>query len=60
MHLLSGWKLNNSINNIHERALRLVYKDYISSFDDLLAKDNTFKIYQRNLQKLAIEFCKVK
>ena len=52
-------KLKNRINNIHERALRLVYKDYISSFDDLLAKDNSFKIYQRNLQKLAIEFYKV-
>ena len=33
-------KLNNRINKIHERALRLVYKDYTSSFDDLLAKDN--------------------
>ena len=53
-------KLNNRINKIHERALRLVYKDYISSFDDLLAKDNSFKIHQRNLQKLAIEIFKVK
>ena len=42
-------KLNNRINKIHERALRLVYKDYISSFDDLLAKDNSFKIHHRNL-----------
>ena len=48
-------KLNNRINNIHERALRLVYKDYTSSFDDLLATDNSFKIHPRNLQKLAIE-----
>ena len=48
-------KLNSRINNIHERALRLVYKDYTSSFDDLLATDNSFKIHQRNLQKLAIE-----
>ena len=53
-------KLNNRINKIHERALRLVYKDYTSSFDDLLAKDNSFKIHQRNLQKLAIEIFKVK
>ena len=42
------------------KELRLVYKDYISSFDDLLAKDNSFKIHQRNLQKLAIEIFKVK
>ena len=53
-------KLNNRINKIHERALRLVYKDYISFFDDLLAKKNSFKIHQRNLQKLAIQICKVK
>ena len=53
-------KLNNRINNIHERALRLVYKDYTSSFDDLLATDNSFKIHQKNLQKLAIEIFKVK
>ena len=53
-------KLNNRINKIDERALRLVYKDYTSSFDDLLAKDNSFKIHQRNLQKLAIEIFKVK
>ena len=53
-------KVNNRINNIHERALRLVYKDYTSSFDDLLATDNSFKIHQRNLQKLAIEIFEVK
>ena len=53
-------RLNNRINNIHERVLRLVYKDYISSFDDLIAKDNSFKIHQRNLQKLDIEIFKVK
>ena len=53
-------KLNNRINNIHERARRLVYKDYTSSFDDLIATDNSFKIHQRNLQELAIEIFKVK
>ena len=53
-------KLNNRINKIHERALRLVYKDYILSFDDLLAKDNSFKVHQRNPQKLATEILKKK
>ena len=38
-------KLNNRINNIHKRALRLVYKDDTSCFDDLLATDNSFKIH---------------
>ena len=53
-------KLNNRINHIHERALRLVYKDYTSSFDELLLKDNSCRIHQRNLQKLAIEIFQVK
>ena len=53
-------KLNNRINHIHERALRLVYRDYTSSFDELLPKDNSFRIHHRNLQKLAIEIFKVK
>ena len=53
-------KLNNRINHIHERALRLVYKDYTSTFDELLLKDNSFRIHHRNLQKLAIEIFKVK
>ena len=53
-------KLNNRINHIHERALRLVYKDYASCFDQLLLKNNCFGILYRNLQKLTIEIFKVK
>ena len=29
-------KTNNRINKLHERALRLVYDDYESTFEDLL------------------------
>ena len=53
-------KLNNLINHVHERALRLVYKDYSSSFDELQLKDNSFRIHQHNLQKPAIEIFRVK
>ena len=53
-------KLNNRINNIHERALRITYKDYNSSFNDLLEKDNSVSIHQRNLQVLATEIFKTK
>ena len=52
--------LNNRINNLHERALRLVYQDVASSFEQLLKRDNSFSIHDRNLQKLAIEMYKVK
>ena len=44
---------NNKINHIHERALRIVYNDY--SFEDLLNKDKSVTIHERNLQQLAIE-----
>ena len=52
--------LLNRINHVHERAIRLVYKDYTSSFDELLFKHDSFGIYHRNLQKLATEIFKVK
>ena len=52
--------LNNKINHMHERALRIVYNDYSSSFEDLLTKDESVTIHQPNLQQLAIEIFKVK
>ena len=47
--------MNNKINRIHERALRLVYSDHVSSFNELLKKDQSFSIHHRNIQRLAIE-----
>ena len=53
-------KLNNRINRIRERALRIAYQDHNSTFNGFLAKDGSFKIPDRNLQKLLIEIFKVK
>ena len=52
-------KLNHRINRLHERALRITYKDDTSSFDELLSKDKSFTVHQRNIQTLAIELYKV-
>lgn len=52
--------LNSRINRVHERALRLVYKDYNSSFSSLLEKDSSVSIHDRNLQILVTEVYKVK
>ena len=41
--------MNNKINSIHERALRLVYSDHVSSFDGLLKKDRSFSIHHKNI-----------
>ena len=51
---------NNKINHIHERALRIVYSGYSSTFENLLNKDKSVTIHQHNLQQLAIEIFKVK
>ena len=53
-------KLNNHINRIHERALRIAFQDHNSTFHKLVAKDDSFKIHDRNLQKLLIQIFKVK
>ena len=53
-------KLNHRINSIHERALRVTYQDYQSTFLQLLQKDNSVTIHQRNLQVLATEIFKAK
>ena len=53
-------KQNHHINRIHERALKAVYKDHNSLFDELLEKDNSCKIHDRKLQKLVTEIFKVK
>ena len=53
--------LNNRINKTHERALRLVYKnETFLFFDDLLKRDRSVSIHQKNLQILATEIYKTK
>ena len=52
--------LNNKIDKLHERSLRILYKGNYDTFSDLLKKDNSFSIHQRNLQKLVIEMFKVR
>ena len=43
-------KMNNKINRLHERALRIAYKDFCSSFATLLEKDRSVTIHEKNLQ----------
>ena len=47
--------LNNKMNRIHERALRITYNDKSSNFQELLDKDNSVTIHHRNIRTLAIE-----
>ena len=53
-------KLNSRVNKLQERALRIVYQDYASSFTKILEKDNSTTIHNRNNQLLVTELLKVK
>ena len=53
-------RLNNRMNRIQERALRIVYYDKSSSYEELLEKDSSVSIHCRNLQVLATEIYKSK
>ena len=54
-----GRQINEKINKLHERALRIVYNDTITSLEELLVKDKTFPIHHQDIQLLAIQMYKV-
>ena len=47
--------LNNKINRLHERCLRITYNDNTSPFVDFLEIDNSVSVHHRNIQVLATE-----
>ena len=53
-------KINNKINKLHESALRLVCNNRSSSFRELLERDKSVTIHERNIQVLLTEIFKVK
>ena len=50
--------LNNALNSIDERALRLIYNDYEQTFDRTLEDNRQKGIHQKNIESLAIEIYK--
>ena len=58
--VLHSRTLNDRINNIHESAMKLTYKDHKSSFKQLLKKDHSMTVHHKNLQVLVTEIFKVK
>ena len=43
-------KVNSKINHIHQRALCIVYKINVLSFEELLQLVELFKIHHKNVQ----------
>ena len=56
--LFSTKASNNEINRTQKRALRILFKDYDSSFNELLEKSESVNIHVQNLRKLMIEIYK--
>ena len=51
--------VNNKINKLHERCLRIVYNDEKLSFKELSQTDKSVPTHIKNLQVLATEMLKV-
>ena len=50
---------NNLINKVHERGLRLTYRDETKDFQQILTEQNEITIRRRNLQVLMTEVYKI-
>ena len=52
-------KSSRKTNRLDERCLRTIYNNKQSSFNELLEKDGSVSIHERNLQVLATEMYKI-
>ena len=57
--MFSSRKVNNIINRIHERFIRIVSGENESNFEKLLEKNKEIAIHQRNLQVVMIDVYKI-
>ena len=56
--MFHGRQISDKINKVYERALRIVYNNTVTSFENLLIKDKSFTSHHQNIQSLAIEIYK--
>ena len=52
--MFSSRELNSRINNLQYRTLRLIYRDSISTYEELLSQDGSITSHQKNIQALVI------
>ena len=53
--MFHGRQVNNNINCLHEKALRMTYEDSTSLFDTLLEKDISYSVHDTNTHQLAMD-----
>ena len=51
-------RTNSKINNLHEKALRIINDDDVSTFDQLLTMGKSFCIHHQNIHRLLIKIYK--
>ena len=52
--MLHSRAMNNKINRLHEKSLRIVYSDHSSTFEELLERHKTFSIHHKNIRSFKI------
>ena len=57
--MFHGRKINDRVNCLHERALKMIHDDNTSSFVSLLDGDNSCSVHDCNIQQLVMEMYKV-
>ena len=58
--MLHSRQNNNKIKHLHERCLRLIHNDKLTSYAELLEKDGSFSVHHKNIQSLAFEMFQIK
>ena len=58
--MLHSRQSNNEIKYLHERCLRLIHNDKLSSYEELLENDGSVSIHHKDIQNLAIEMFQIK
>ena len=57
--MFNSSSVNNKVIRLHECCLRIICNDKRSSFDELLAKDNSVSVHHNSVHTLATEVYKV-
>ena len=57
--MLYSRSLNNKINRLHERCLSIIYDNNRTTFEEVLAKDNSVSVHHNNIHAISTAMYKV-